>query len=211
MAVEYRVPHGFGEETVIEKKSRFIGRIWRVESEEEAVGHIKAMREQHWDASHNTYAYRLRDSGIMRYSDDGEPQGTAGMPILEVLRREEIENVCCVVTRYFGGTLLGAGGLTRTYGRTAKAALDAAGVDLMRQWRRLRLQTPYDLYEQVRRSLEALDCLETEADFGAEVSMTALIAAPRFEECAARITELTSGRVAVRGEETCFRGVQLLR
>lgn len=209
MAEEYRVPHGAGEGIVIEKKSRFIGQIWRVETEQEAIAQIKWTREKYWDASHHTYAYRLRENGIMRYSDDGEPQGTAGMPILEVLRREEIENVCCVVTRYFGGTLLGAGGLTRAYGRTAKAAVDNAGIDLMRRWRQMSLSVPYSLYEQVEQVLHQLGCLEIQPDFGAEVIMKALVADAGFEECRQKITELTAGRVRPRALESCFRGILL--
>ena len=109
---EYFVPAGDGTAEFVEKRSRFIGRIWNTETEEEALACIRAMREQHWDARHNVYAYLIR-GGAMRYSDDGEPQGTAGMPVLEVLRGAELYNVCCVVTRYFGGILLGAGGLVR--------------------------------------------------------------------------------------------------
>lgn len=119
-------PHRPAAETMIEKKSRFTGRIWPVETEEEALAHIKKTRDEFWDATHNVYAYIIK-GGATRYSDDGEPGGTAGMPVLNVLRQAEISNVCCVVTRYFGGTLLGAGGLVRAYGRAAKLALDAAG------------------------------------------------------------------------------------
>ena len=113
---EYLVPSGEGIAELVEKRSRFLGHIWLTQTEEEALQCIKKMREQHWDATHNVYAYLIKD-GAMRYSDDGEPQGTAGIPVLEVLRKEGIYNVCCVVTRYFGGTLLGAGGLVRAYGK----------------------------------------------------------------------------------------------
>ena len=124
---EYYVPTKIAEAEFVEKRSRFIGNIWPVESEEEARAHIEEMRKKHYDSRHNCWAYRLREGGIERYSDDGEPQGTAGQPILNVFQREEVLNVVCVVTRYFGGILLGAGGLTRAYGRSAKDALDASG------------------------------------------------------------------------------------
>ncbi len=114
---EYLVPTGYGEDEFIEKKSRFIGRVWLVESEEEALARIQEMKKQHYDATHNCWAYIIRD-GAVRFSDDGEPGGTAGMPILQTLQREELNNIVCVVTRYFGGILLGAGGLVR---RTPKA------------------------------------------------------------------------------------------
>ena len=109
---EYLVPTGFGEDEFIEKKSRFIGRLWPAETEEEALAKIQEMKKQHYDATHNCWAYIIRD-GAVRFSDDGEPGGTAGMPMLQVLQREGLFNVVCVVTRYFGGILLGAGGLVR--------------------------------------------------------------------------------------------------
>ena len=107
---EYLVPTGFGEDEFIEKKSRFIGRAWLVETEEAALEKIAAMKKQHYDATHNCWAYIIKD-GPMRFSDDGEPGGTAGNPMMQVLQREQLYNVVCVVTRYFGGILLGAGGL----------------------------------------------------------------------------------------------------
>ena len=119
---EYLVPTGFGEDEFIEKKSRFIGRAWLVETEEEALEKIQQMKKQHYDATHNCWAYIIKD-GAMRFSDDGEPGGTAGNPMMQVLQREQIYNVVCVVTRYFGGVLLGAGGLVRAYAQGSKTAL----------------------------------------------------------------------------------------
>ena len=134
MTESYIVPFGEGEAEYVEKRSRFIGRIWPVSSEEEARRRIEETRKQRYDARHHCWCYILRDGNVMRYSDDGEPQGTAGQPMLNVFLREELTNVCCVVTRYFGGILLGAGGLTRAYGCTAKLALNAAGISRM-PWR----------------------------------------------------------------------------
>ncbi|MBQ7876249.1 MAG: YigZ family protein [Clostridia bacterium] len=110
----------------VDKKSRFIGYVKPVVNEDEAIEFINAVRKKHYDATHNCYAYIVRDNNIMRYSDDGEPAGTAGMPILDVLRKEELTDVCVVVTRYFGGTLLGTGGLVRAYTKGAQVGLDAA-------------------------------------------------------------------------------------
>lgn len=110
----------------VEKKSRFIGYVKPVETEEQAIEFVNAVRGKHRDATHNCYAYIVRDNNIMRYSDDGEPAGTAGMPILDVLRKEELTDLCVVVTRYFGGTLLGTGGLVRAYTKGAQVGLDAA-------------------------------------------------------------------------------------
>ena len=112
------MPTGFGEDEFIEKKSRFIGRVWPVDTEEEALEKIQQMKKQHYDATHNCWAYVIKD-GPMRFSDDGEPGGTAGNPMMQVLQREQIYNVVCVVTRYFGGILLGAGGLVRAYTKGA--------------------------------------------------------------------------------------------
>ena len=115
MGKDYFVPFSeYGEDKFEEKHSKFTGRLWRVESAEQAVARVKQMRDAHWDATHNCWAYIIREGNLMRYSDDGEPQGTAGMPILDVLRHEKLENVCCVVTRYFGGILLGTGGCAPT-------------------------------------------------------------------------------------------------
>ena len=108
MEKDYFVPFAsYGEDKFEEKRSKFTGRLWHVETAEDAVAKIKEMRETFWDATHNCYAYILREGNVMRYSDDGEPQGTAGMPILEVLRHENLTDCVCVVTRYFGGVLLG--------------------------------------------------------------------------------------------------------
>ena len=125
----FRVPFAAAESEFTEKRSRFIGHIWPVETEEQAQAHIRAMKKRYYDARHNCWCYLVGES-VVRYSDDGEPQGTAGQPMLNVFQRENVTNVCCVVTRYFGGILLGAGGLTRAYSKGARDALAAAGVDV---------------------------------------------------------------------------------
>ena len=138
---EYLIPTQFGEDEFYEKKSHFIGRVWPVETEEEALEKIQAMKKQHYDATHNCWAYIIKD-GAVRFSDDGEPGGTAGMPMLQVLQREGIHNCVCVVTRYFGGILLGAGGLVRAYTKGAKIAVDAAGKSMKRVWTVLYVPCP---------------------------------------------------------------------
>ena len=198
----YRVPSADSEAEFVEKKSRFIGRIWVTETEEEALERIKQMRQQHWDATHNVYAYIIHD-GPTRYTDDGEPQGTAGMPVLEVLRGQGLENVCCVVTRYFGGTLLGTGGLVRAYGRAARDAVQAAGISLKQIWSRVDLITPYSLFERVRNEVESFEGLTADVEYSADVCLHVLLPAPRTEAFLARILDLTAGRVQglVTGEE----------
>ena len=205
----YFTPTAFGEAEFTEKRSRFIGRVWPVENEEEALLHLKEMREQHWDATHNVYAYILREGGTMRYSDDGEPQGTSGMPVLNVFRGREVVNVLCVVTRYFGGILLGTGGLVRAYTRSAKLALEAAGISRVGLWERCLAACPYGLYERAKRELELAGAIPEETDFGADVSLEFLLPAGEAEKLNARLRELSGGSMEalVLGEE--FRGVPL--
>ena len=119
----YLVPGEYGEAELVEKRSRFIGQVWRVETEEEARERVEQVRKKYHDARHHCWCYLLREGGVLRYSDDGEPQGTAGQPMLNVFQKEGVANAVCVVTRYFGGILLGAGGLTRAYGRDRKSVV----------------------------------------------------------------------------------------
>ncbi|MCC8078452.1 MAG: YigZ family protein [Oscillospiraceae bacterium] len=206
---EYLQPFGFGEAEFTEKRSRFIGRVWPVESESEATAHIEAMRRQHYDATHNVYAYIVRENGVMRYSDDGEPQGTSGQPTLNVFRQENIVNVCCVVTRYFGGTLLGAGGLVRAYSAAAKAALDAAGVCRMAEWLSLSVPCSYSLYERVRRLAERHGAVIEDTSFAADVVLELMVRADCAEAFARDLTELTSGAITPTARGTAFRGVRI--
>ena len=191
---EYLVPSEYGEDEFIEKKSRFIGRIWPVETEEEALARIQEMKKKHYDAIHNCWAYIIRD-GAVRFSDDGEPGGTAGMPMLQVLQREGLYNVVCVVTRYFGGILLGAGGLVRAYTKGAKIAVDAAGKSMKRVWTVLYVPCPYSFYERVRLEAEAFGGIVRKADFGAEVELELLFPEAKTQEFLDRLTDMTAGTV----------------
>lgn len=199
---EYLIPTGFGEDVFIEKKSRFIGRVWPVETEEEALAHIAEMKKQHYDATHNCWAYIIRD-GAVRFSDDGEPGGTAGMPMLQVLQKEGLYNICCVVTRYFGGILLGAGGLVRAYTKGAKIAVDAAGKSMKRVWTVVYLPCPYPFYERVKLEIAAFGGIVRSTDFGAEVDMELLFPEARVEGFVERLTDMTAGTVEtmVLGQE----------
>ena len=196
---EYLVPTGFGEDEFIEKKSRFIGRAWLVETEEEALSKIQEMKKQHYDATHNCWAYIIKD-GAVRFSDDGEPGGTAGMPMLQVLQREGLYNIVCVVTRYFGGILLGAGGLVRAYTKGAKIAIDAAGKSMKRVWSVLYVPCPYNFYERVKLEVAAFEGIIRDTQFGAEVELEILIAEPKRDAFLERLTDLTSA--TVEGMET---------
>ena len=191
----YRVPYENGESEFVEKRSRFISHIWRVESEAEARARIEEMKKQYYDARHNCWCYLLRE-GPVRYSDDGEPQGTAGQPMLNVFQRAEITNVCCVVTRYFGGILLGAGGLTRAYTRGAKDALQAVGAAEMSLW-------TYPLFERMKLEIAVCGGVVRDADYGADIRLRAAFPAGGAEAFAPRLTELSAGslEMAAAGEE----------
>ena len=191
---EYLVPTGFGQDEFVEKKSRFIGRVWPVETESEALEKIQEMKKQHYDATHNCWAYVIKD-GPMRFSDDGEPGGTAGNPMMQVLQRENLYNVVCVVTRYFGGILLGAGGLVRAYTKGAKIAIDAAGKSMKRVWSVLYVPCPYTYYERMKLEVEAFDGVLRDTQFGAEVELEILIAQPKTQAFLDRVVDMTSGTV----------------
>ena len=196
---EYLVPTAFGEDEFYEKKSHFIGRVWPVETEEEALEKIQAMKKQHYDATHNCWAYIIKD-GAVRFSDDGEPGGTAGMPMLQVLQREGLYNIVCVVTRYFGGILLGAGGLVRAYTKGAKIAVDAAGKSMKRVWTVVYLPCPYPFYERVKLLAAEFDGIIRETAFGAEVELELLFPEANVQPFFEKLTDLTSG--TVEGMET---------
>ena len=193
---EFYVPTGAGEAEFVEKRSRFIGRIFLCEDEAHALAELERIRKQHWD-------------GPTRFSDDGEPGGTAGMPVLEVLRREKLENVLCVVTRYFGGTLLGAGGLVRAYAKSAKLGVDAAGISVKRIWQAMDIPCPYNLFERVRQETAAFGGIVADVEYGADVCLRCLFPKEQTEGVLRRLTDLSSGTLApVLGPEE-YRAVPL--
>ncbi|NLO49385.1 MAG: YigZ family protein [Clostridiales bacterium] len=202
----YFTPAGYGEAEHIEKKSRFIARIWPVKGEDEALDKIRQMREKHWDASHNVYAYILRENSIMRYSDDGEPQGTSGLPVLNVFKSAGVYDACCVVTRYFGGILLGTGGLARAYSKSASLALDAAGIGTVRKWLKIEIECAYHLYERIRNELSLKGAAVSDTQFGAQVVIKALLPEDGSDGIEARLQELSSGTVSINilGEDFLF-------
>lgn len=199
---EYLIPTKAAEAEFIEKRSRFIGHIWPVETEEEALEHLKEMRETYWDAAHNVYAYIIKD-GPTRFSDDGEPGGTAGMPTLQVLQREGLHDVCCVVTRYFGGILLGAGGLVRAYAKGAKVAVDAAGKSMKRVWDVLYLPIPYNWYERIKLEISNFGGVIRDTQFGADVELEVLTPEGQTREFLARLTDVSAGTLEalITGQE----------
>ena len=199
----YLVPFEDGESEFVEKRSRFISHLWRVETEAEARARIEEMKKKYYDARHNCWCYLLKEGGVVRYSDDGEPQGTAGQPMLNVFQREEVTNVCCVVTRYFGGVLLGAGGLTRAYTKGAKDVLDVSGVCRVSLWTLWDVPCSYPLFERMKLEIAACGGVVRAVDYGADITLHAAFPDGGAERFAPRLTELSAGRLemAAAGEE----------
>jgi len=191
----YRVPFTDVETEFTEKRSRFITNLWRVETEAEARAKIEEIRKRHYDARHHCWCYLLREGGVLRYSDDGEPQGTAGQPMLNVFQREEVTDVLCVVTRYFGGILLGAGGLVRAYSKSAKDALDAAGISVVRRWVAMEVPCTYAQFEEVRREVLRHGGVEERVDYGAGILLSVLIPEERSDQFSARLLDTSAGTI----------------
>ena len=177
-----------------EKRSIFLGHAIRTDTEEEAQAFIKALKKQYQDATHNVFAYMMRGDLIARYSDDGEPQGTAGMPTLDVIRKSGVRNVCVVVTRYFGGTLLGAGGLVRAYSHTASLALDAAGIITYEPYGEYALRCGYSDYQKYNSVLMGAGALIDGVDFEADVCIRFAIRKQESDALIKKIIEIGYGR-----------------
>ena len=191
----YRIPAGRGESEYVEKRSSFLGVVEPVSNEEEARAFITGIKKLHRDARHNCWCY-LINGGPERYSDDGEPQGTAGIPMLEVFRKEGVTNAVCVVTRYFGGVLLGAGGLLRAYTKAAKEALENAGTVEILPKTRFLVHCPYSLAERIRLETLSFGGTVENTFYEADVSMHISILAEKADAWSARIFDMTSGTVS---------------
>lgn len=194
---EYLVPFEAAESEFTEKRSRFLSHIWRVESEEEARARIEEMKKTYYDARHNCWCYLLQKGGTVRYSDDGEPQGTAGQPMLNVFQRAQVWNVCCVVTRYFGGILLGGGGLVRAYSHAARLAVDAAGIVEMRRCLQLEVRCDYAQYGFLPALLAAENARITDTRYDDGVTVQFTLEANRRGALAAALTERSAGRLTL--------------
>lgn len=198
--MSYRTTEGSSEARFIEKKSEFIGYIRHTATEREALDFIAEIRAMHRKATHNCYAYILRENNLSRHSDDGEPGGTAGVPIYQVLRKEGLTDVTCVVTRYFGGILLGAGGLVRAYTKAAKLACDAARILDMSMAAKLTLTLEYPYYGRLGKTLGDFDVRTESEDFGAEVKITLYIRSENEKAFTDELTEICGGNISVKKE-----------
>ncbi len=195
--MEYKTIAERCEARFIEKKSEFIGYLAPVETEEQAVEFINEIRSMHRKATHNCYAYILRDNSAARHSDDGEPSGTAGVPIYEVLRKEGLTDVACVVTRYFGGILLGAGGLVRAYTRGAKDAVDTAKIKVMALAEQLELSVEYSLYGRLPQIFAEFDVRVISEDFADHVKILLYVREELAEKLKKKLIDCCNGKVIV--------------
>lgn len=201
----YKTIKQAAKDEFIVNKSRFIGYACPCETEEEALAFLKRIREKHRDATHNCYAYVIgANAGIMRYSDDGEPGGTAGLPMMEVLKNRGVVNCCVVVTRYFGGVLLGAGGLVRAYTHGCAIALDAAQVSMMDKSVRVLFDVPYPLWDKFNYSLQSLPVILENSSFQASVDATLLIRERDQETVCQKLQTLTDGKADYLVEDELF-------
>ncbi len=194
----YTTLAGEGQDSFEERRSEFIGHAAHVTTEEEAMAFIKQKQKEFADATHNVWAYRLgggtSTETAARYSDDGEPQGSSGLPTLEAIRKKGVFDAVVVTTRYFGGTLLGVGGLIRAYSHAATIALDAATIITYERYTEFMLETTYSDYQLILQELPTFGVLTDDSEFSDRVTLTLAIKATHYETLAARLSELTAGR-----------------
>lgn len=195
---EYKTIHCEAVGEIVEKKSRFISTLRPVQSEEEALAFINEMKKKYWDARHNCSAYIIGvDNPLERCSDDGEPSRTAGMPILEVLKGAGLHNVCCVVTRYFGGVLLGTGGLVRAYQSATQAALKSSEILICKMLNRVEFLVDYNSYEKLKYYVSQENLTIESTDFGSDVTVILLLEDAALASLSERIIEATAGNCII--------------
>ena len=205
MAKDYKTVLKEAHSEFTEKRSRFIGYCKPVKTEQEAVEFINSKRSEHWNATHNVYAYSLREGNIKRYSDDGEPSGTAGMPVLDVITKNEIYDVCIVVTRYFGGVLLGTGGLVRAYSQGAKVALEAGNVVMMQSCLICQARCSYNQYGKVSSLIMEIGAVIDDTVYEADVLIKFHIKPELIDKLNKQLADATSGEIqAVSDSEKYF-------
>ena len=205
MNTDYKTVKIESSDEFTEKRSRFIGYVRPVKTEAEATEFINSIRSKHWDARHNVYAYSLREGNIKRYSDDGEPSGTAGMPVLDVITKNEVYDVCVVVTRYFGGVLLGTGGLVRAYSQGSKIALEAGQVVLMQNCLVCSLTCSYNQYGKISSLIPDNGGVIDDSVFETDVRLKFHIKPDGLPALNKKLADLTSGEVqAISDSEQYF-------
>ena len=195
---EYKTVEKEASDFFIEKKSKFIGYAKPIKTQEDALEFISKIKLKHWDAAHNVYAYVLRENNIQRYSDDGEPSGTAGVPVLDVMLKESLVDVCVVATRYFGGTLLGAGGLVRAYSHTSKIALDAAEIITMAQCSVMSAEVDYSFYDRLNILLSDFSAVILNTSFSDKVCVEFSVKENIVDLLNAKLIDVSNGKYALK-------------
>lgn len=205
MLSQYKTVYSGGEAEIIEKKSRFIATVKPVKSEEEAIAFIEGLKKKYWNATHNCFAYVIGERfQTQRCSDDGEPSGTAGRPMLDVLLGEEVHDVAVVVTRYFGGTLLGTGGLVRAYQGATKAGLQASSVITKMHGSKVSIQTDYTGLGKIQYILGQRGLAILNSEYTDRVALEVLLPEEAAEQVMAEITEGTNGQAVMEVLEECY-------
>ncbi|MDE5983873.1 MAG: YigZ family protein [Eubacterium sp.] len=194
---EYKTVELENHDEFIEKKSRFIGYVKPVKTQEEATAFINSIKSKHWDAAHNVSAYVLKENNIQRSSDDGEPSGTAGVPVLDVLLKENLVDVCVVVTRYFGGTLLGAGGLIRAYSHGSKIAVEAGNIITMAPCKILSVSVDYSFYDRLNILLNDIGANIEDSNFADVVTVKFSLRAELTDNLSSKLTEQSNGKYSI--------------
>lgn len=202
--MEYLTVKQQGSAEFIEKKSRFIGTCRPVRTEREALALVEEMKKKYWDASHNVYAYILREGGIQRFSDDGEPQGTAGIPVLEAMKKSGVVDAVLVATRYFGGILLGGGGLIRAYSHTATIGMEAARKILMRECLLVRADCSYSLYGKAAAVIPDCGGVVDDTEFLENVALKFHIDPAALGNLERRLADATGGKALLTEEGKRF-------
>lgn len=200
----YKTIYSPASDSFVVEKSEFIGYISPVKTNDEAVAFIESIKSQNRKARHNCYAYVLREENTARYSDDGEPQGTAGTPILDVIQKNGLTDVCIVVTRYFGGILLGKGGLTRAYSQGAAIAVNAARLMCMCEGYELAITVDYSLYDKVAYILPDFEVKLLDTEYTDNVTIRLLVKEERFNELQAKLVDVTNAKVDISKSDKIY-------
>lgn len=195
---QYKTIEDYGIAEIVEKRSKFIAHARPVSSEAEAIEYLNSLKQKYWDARHNVYAYILRENNIMRYSDDGEPRGTAGVPVLEILKKEELTDIIVVVTRYFGGILLGTGGLVHAYSKAAKAGVEAAGIVNMILCRKVKIKCDYNLSGKIQYEInEFKEAFEGDIKYDECVIQSVYVPVESVERFTKKIIDRTNAKAEI--------------
>jgi len=193
----YKTVEKYGESEFVEKKSSFLSFVHPVDNEKDAIEIIEKARKKYYDSTHVVYAYKISENNISRFSDDGEPQGTAGIPVLDVITKNNLENVLIIVVRYFGGTLLGAGGLVRAYSKSAVLGVENAGICTMSPCTLFEISCPYNLFQSVQFLLESLNCVKIDIVYSSDILLKYYIDENDYEHLCEKITDKTNGQLTV--------------